>query len=66
MSKVNKRKSSPFNIATDLLAGVCVGFFIGLYIDNIFETKPLWIIIFTILGMFAGMRNIYQEMKGGK
>lgn len=48
------------------MAGVCVGFFIGLYIDNFFETKPLWIIILTILGMFAGMRNIYREMKGGK
>ena len=63
--KQNKRKSSPFNIATDLLAGVCVGFFVGLFLDNLFETKSLWIILLTIVGIFASMRNIYREMQDG-
>jgi F0F1-type ATP synthase assembly protein I len=62
---MNKKRSSPFNIATDLLAGVCVGFFVGLSLDNFFETKPLWIIILTIIGILASMRNIYKEMRDG-
>lgn len=62
---MSKKKSSPFNIATDILSGVFVGFFLGLYIDNFFETKPLWIIILTMVGIFAGMRNIYREMGNG-
>lgn len=64
--KVSKKKPIPFNIATDLLAGVCIGFFVGLFLDDFFKTKPLWIIIFTIIGMFASMRNIYREIKSGE
>jgi len=62
---MSKKKSLPFNVATDLIAGVLVGFFLGLLIDNMLGTKPLWIIILTILGILGSMRNIYREMKNG-
>lgn len=61
MSK--KPIGSLLNISTDLLAGVIVGLVIGFYLDKWLETKPLFIIICLIIGMVAGFRMIWREMK---
>ena len=47
-------------VATDLLAGVLVGVFIGYNLDSIFETKPLWLIVFLMFGLGAGISNVIK------
>ena len=47
-------------VATDLLAGVLVGVFIGYNLDSYFETKPLWLIVFLMFGLGAGISNVIK------
>lgn len=46
-----------FRIATDLVAGVAVGGFIGWALDQWLGTAPLLLIVFLLLGIAAGLRN---------
>ena len=56
-------KTNPLNIATDLVSGVRVGLVGGFYLDKWLDTKPLFIIICLCLGIAAGFRMIWREMK---
>ena len=56
------KRAKPFNVATDLLSGIMVGFFLGLYIDKVIGTQPLFILLFSIIGVIASMKNIYKEL----
>jgi ATP synthase protein I len=40
-----------------------VGVGLGLIVDNYAKTKPFGLIIFFILGAFAGFLNIYRVMR---
>ena len=37
--------STAFNIAVELVSGVIVGVIIGLFFDNLFDSKPAFLII---------------------
>jgi len=50
-------------ITVDLLAGLCVGGFIGYHIDQFFTTKPLFFIVLMILGLAGGFLNILRSIK---
>ena len=52
-----------FKISTELVAAVVVGTTIGFILDNWFDTKPLLIIIFFILGVTAGILNVFRSAK---
>ena len=52
-----------FKISTEIVAALIVGVGIGLVVDNYFETSPFGLIIFFILGAFAGLLNIYRVMR---
>jgi ATP synthase protein I len=52
-----------FKISTELVAALVVGVGIGLLVDNYLGTKPVGLIIFFILGAFAGFLNIYRVMR---
>ena len=52
-----------FKISTELVAALVVGVGIGLLVDNYFNTKPFGLIIFFILGSFAGLLNVYRVMR---
>ena len=52
-----------FKISTELIAALIVGVGIGLIVDNYLGTKPFGLIIFFILGSFAGFLNIYRVMR---
>ena len=45
------------------MAALIVGVGIGLIVDNYLNTKPFGLIIFFILGAFAGFLNIYRVMR---
>ncbi len=52
-----------FKISTEIVAALIVGVGIGLLVDNYFHTSPLGLIIFFILGAFAGFLNVYRVMR---
>ena len=62
----NKKSSGAsfgFKISTEIVAALIVGVGIGLIVDNYFGTKPFGLIIFFILGAFAGFLNVYRVMR---
>jgi ATP synthase protein I len=66
-SKKIKKKDNgagfAFKISTELIAALIVGVGLGLIVDNYAKTKPFGLIIFFILGAFAGFLNIYRVMR---
>ena len=52
-----------FKISTEIIAALAVGVGIGLIVDNYLNTKPFGLIIFFILGGFAGFLNVYRVMR---
>ena len=52
-----------FKISTEIIAALFVGVFIGLLVDNYFNSKPFGLIIFFILGALAGFLNVYRVMR---
>jgi len=59
---VSKKNSSPIiDIAAELVAGVLVGVIIGLMMDNLFASKPLFLIICIILAVVAAFRSIWKK-----
>ena len=75
LSKTNKNNNSKklidksfssalSRIATELLAGLIVGAGIGLMMDNWLDTKPLFLIVFFILGGISGIYNLWRQLNG--
>ena len=50
-------------ISTELVAAVVVGSTLGFLLDNWFDTKPLLTICFFILGVAAGILNVFRSAK---
>tara|TARA_B100000029_G_scaffold263934_1_gene260093 strand:- start:48 stop:329 length:282 start_codon:yes stop_codon:yes gene_type:complete len=50
-------------ISTELVASVFVGSIIGYLLDNWFDTKPLLTICFFIMGVAAGILNVFKSAK---
>ena len=50
-------------ISTELVASVVVGSTIGFLLDNWFDTKPLLTICFFIMGVAAGISNVFKSAK---
>jgi len=62
-SKRNNGAGFGFKISTEIVAALIVGVGIGLLVDNYFNTKPFGLIIFFVLGAFAGFLNVYRVMR---
>ena len=50
-------------LATELVAGVVVGGFIGWALDKWLETKPFLMVVFLLLGAAAGILNVIRTAK---
>ena len=50
-------------ISTELVAAVVVGSTIGFLLDSWFDTKPLLTICFFIMGVAAGILNVFKSAK---
>ena len=50
-------------ISTELVAAVVVGSTIGFLLDNWFDSKPLLTIFFFIMGVAAGILNVFRSAK---
>ena len=53
-----------YRVGTELLAGLIIGAGIGWTIDQWFNTTPLFLIIFFILGGAAGIYNLWRVLTG--
>ena len=49
------------NIAIELVAGIIVGVMIGMFFDNLFASRPIFLIISLILAMIATFRSIWNK-----
>ncbi len=62
-----KRKNSgfgiAFKIATDLIVAIGVGVGIGWGLDSWLSTKPLFLLIFFMFGVAAGLLNVIRTAK---
>lgn len=58
----NDKLNKSSTIAIELVAGGVVGTAIGLFLDKIFDFKPLFLIICLMLGIIASFRNIWRKM----
>jgi len=50
-------------LATEMIAGVAVGGFIGWALDRLFGSAPLLMVVFLILGSAAGIMNVVRAAK---
>jgi ATP synthase protein I len=48
-------------LATEMIAGVAVGGFIGWALDRVFGTAPILMVVFLILGAAAGILNVIRS-----
>ena len=51
-------------VATELVAGVVVGTFIGWALDQWLDTSPLFLMVMFFLGAIAGMLNVWRIFTG--
>tara|TARA_B100001564_G_C20571318_1_gene638490 strand:+ start:409 stop:666 length:258 start_codon:yes stop_codon:yes gene_type:complete len=61
-----KNKSSysiGLKISMDLVASIIAGTLIGLGVDKFFSTKPIFFLIFLLLGIITGFYSLYKSVK---
>ena len=59
----NNGYSIGLKISLDLISSIIVGVLIGHGLDKIFSTKPVFFIIFLVLGVIAGFYSLFKTMK---
>lgn len=66
-SKFYKEIGPYIGLGLQLAITVTVMVFIGLWLDGVFETKPILTVVFSFLGVFAGLYTfIKSAIKAGK
>jgi len=60
----NKCLNFAMRIGTEIVAAVLIGVGIGYFLDDWLGTKPLFLIIFFLLGSAAGFMNVYRVVNG--
>ena len=67
-----KKKNDPeglgvgMKIGLDLISPIIVGILIGLGFDKFFSTKPIFFLIFLLLGIITGFMSVIKTMKSLK
>ena len=65
--KTNHYKNNGYSIglkiSLDLISSIIVGVLIGLGLDKVFLTKPIFFIIFLVLGIITGFYSLFKTMK---
>ena len=53
-----------FRVGVELISAVAVGTAIGWGLDQWFETRPWFMLVFTVVGGAAGIINVYRMASG--
>ena len=65
--KTNHNKNNGYSIglkiSLDLISSIIVGALIGYGVDKIFSTKPVFFIIFLVLGIVTGFYSLFKTVK---
>jgi len=59
----SQSSSLAMRVVTDLISGLLVGGAIGYFLDEAFNSSPLFLVIFLIIGMAAGFANLYRSLE---
>ena len=59
----NNGYSIGLKISMDLISSIIVGALIGFGLDKIFSTKPIFFIIFLVLGIITGFYSLFKTIK---
>ena len=59
----NNGYSIGLKISLDLISSIVVGTLIGFGLDKIFSTKPVFFIIFLVLGIITGFYSLFKTVK---
>lgn len=51
------------SVGITMVVSIIIGLIIGIYLDKYFESRPWFTIIFIILGVIAGFKNLHRTMK---
>ena len=52
-----------WRMVIELVVGLLIGFGIGYGLDSLFGTLPLFLVIFTLLGLAAGIKTMMRSAK---
>ncbi|MSO74334.1 MAG: AtpZ/AtpI family protein [Alphaproteobacteria bacterium] len=52
-----------FTLAIEMAAALAVGGGIGWYLDKWLDTKPWLLVVFLIIGIAAGVKNVMRQVK---
>ena len=52
-----------FQISVEIFAGTAVGGAVGYFLDDLFDIKPVLLIVFLLIGGAAGFLNAYRTAK---
>ena len=59
----NNGYSIGLKISLDLISSIIVGALIGFGLDKIFSTKPVFFIIFLVLGIITGFYSLFKTVQ---
>ena len=62
----HKNPGIAIKISLDLISPIIVGILVGLGFDKIFLTKPVFFLIFLLLGIITGFISVIKSMKSLK
>ena len=51
------------SIGISVVAAILIGTAMGVYLDKVFKTKPYLTLLFMVLGIIAGFKNIFYFLK---
>ena len=52
-----------WRMVIELVVGLAIGFGIGYGLDNVFDTMPLFLVVFIFLGFAAGVKTMMRSAK---
>ena len=61
--KTDKPPEGSVFVIAELVAGIGVGGLLGYYLDQYFQTKVLFLLIFVIIGLISSFYSIYKKYK---
>lgn len=59
----HKKANIGWRMVTELVVGMFIGFILGYTIDNFFNILPVFTIILSMLGFFAGIKTMIKTSK---